>query len=79
MLHSRIEPAGADGLIERVLTSNGTEQLAISGAKSLDRRSIEHQLVHGFQQYGLDAVATTLRQGIEAANGFDFIAEEIEP
>ncbi len=78
MVHARLTPAVADGLIERVASRLCAEQVAIAGAETLDRRFVEQGFAGGEQLQRLCGAEAALVGGVEAADALDLVAEEID-
>src|SRR6516225_3997681 len=78
MLHADIAAAGADRLVERVVGAGGAELLAVARAKTADRGIVEQYLANRAQGRLIECAGRALGQGIEAANAFEHLAEEIE-
>jgi len=79
MLHADIAAAGANRLVERVVGAGGAELLAVARAKTADRGIVEQYLADRAQRRRLVELAgRALGQGIEAANAFEHLAEEVE-
>ena len=78
MLHPGMAPAGRYGLVERILAQDGAEQPAIAGTEPGDAVGIQAKFRHRLESYTDPLPGSALRQGIEAADGFEFIAEEVE-
>ena len=79
MLHSGEAPPFGNGLIQRVLCGIGAEQLAVAAAEPLDAAVVDQRLGSGEQQVAVDPLDGALGGGIEQAQAFQLVAEEIEP
>ena len=67
------------GLIERIAGGGGAEQFAIGGTEAFDAGFVEQGFGGGQQGEALDPADAALGGGVEAADAFDLVAEEIEP
>ena len=79
VLHARMAPPGADGLIERIVRARGAEGRAIGLPKPGDGGVIEDHLGHRHEVDPLEPVGRALRDRVEAADRVDLVAEEVEP
>ena len=79
VLHPRLSPSFADRLVERVLRGMRAEPLAVAGTEALDRRVLQKHLAGGQQEEGIERAGGTLRAGVEQAQAFQLVAEEVEP
>ena len=79
MLQARKAPAGADGFIEWIIPPAAAEALAILGAEAFGGGRIQRRLLHRFEGEACALIQAALAHGIEAANGFQRIAEKIQP
>ena len=79
MLHAGEAAALADRLVERIAGRGGAEGLAIAAAEALDRFLVEQRFGRGQQGEAVDPAGGALVGGVEAADAFDLVAEEIEP
>src|SRR3546814_16352551 len=78
MVHARLPPPVAHRLIERVACRLPAEQVAIGRAETLDRRFVEQGFGCREQLQRLGWAKAALVGGIEAADAFDLVAEEID-
>ena len=79
VFHPGQPPAFADRLVKRVLGGGGAEAFAVAQAEPLDAVLVEQRLACGQQEMAVERSGAHLRGRIERAQGFDLVAEEIEP
>ena len=79
MLHALVLLPRRDGLVERVVALHGPEQLHIALAKAAAHLRRQRHLAHGQKVDRLDAGFGALGFRIEGADGFERVAEEVEP
>ncbi len=79
VFEARIAPALAHGLEKRVALGLSTELGDIAHAKALDRFPAQLHFAGGDELQFFDAARGALRLGIEGADRFHRVAEEIEP
>ena len=78
MLHALMLAPGGDRLVERIVAPHRAEQLDIAGAEALARLFGQRRLAHRQQRDRIEAGKRPLRLGIESADRFKRVAEEIE-
>ncbi len=71
--------AVADVLVDRRLARVALEHLAPAAAERGTRGLVERKLAAGQQAHFLDRVQAALRVRVERANGFDLVAEQVDP
>ncbi len=79
MLHPSLPPAFADGLVERVLRGGCAKLLAVSAAEALDAFLVQQGLAGREEQEAVQSARGPLGRGIEQAQRFQLVSEEIEP
>ena len=79
MFHARQPAAFADRLVQRIAGGGGAEFLAVAGAEALDRIFVEQGFGGGQEREAVDAADGALVGGVEGADAFDLVAEEVEP
>ena len=79
VFHTRKPPPFADRFVKRVLRGIGAEQLAIAGAEALDAVLVQQRLAGGQEQMPVEPPRRQLGVGIETAQAFQLVTEEIEP
>ncbi len=79
MIHARQPTAFGYGLVKRIACRGDAEAFAVTGAETADRFLVHQRLNSGEQIEMVNAVYAALVGGVEAADAFDFVAEEIEP
>ncbi len=79
MVHARLSPPLTDRLIQRIAGRLRPEQVAIGRAKALDRVLVEQGFGGGEQLQRLGGAKAALVGGVEPADAFDLVAEEIDP
>ncbi len=79
MLHPRLPATFADRLVERVLRRIGTEHFAIAGSEPPDAVLVEQGFARREQQVAVHGTHGQLCVGVENAQAFQLVAEEIEP
>ena len=79
MLHAGQPPPFADRLVQGVARRGSAEGIAVTGTEPLDAFVVEQRLRRGQQREAVDAPGGTLIGGIEGADAFDLVAEEVEP
>ena len=79
VFHAREPTPFADRFVKRVLRGVGAEHFAVAGAEAFDAVFVQQSLAGGQEQMPLEPPSRQLRVGIEAAQAFQFVTEEIEP
>ncbi|MCY1173416.1 hypothetical protein D9M73_135750 [compost metagenome] len=79
MLHPRQAPPVADRLIERIAGRGRAEAFAVARAEAFDAVLVDQRFGSRQQHEAVDAPGGALIGGVEGADAFDFVAEEIEP
>ena len=78
MLHALMLLARRDGLVKRIVSGHGAEQLHVALPETASHVGRERHFAHGQEVNCLDAGFRTLRFGIEGTDRFQRIAEEVE-
>ena len=78
MFHARETAAFAHRLIERIAGRGRAEGFAIAAAEALDRFLVQQRFGGGEQGEAVDAAGGALVGGVEAADGFNLVAEKVE-
>ena len=79
VVHSRQAPAFGYRLIQRIARRGDAKTFAVTGSEPADRFLVHQRLDRRQKVEMVDLVDTALVGGVEAADAFDLIAEEIEP
>jgi len=79
VLHARGAAAFTHRFVEHVVGRRGAERRHIAGAKAPDGVAGELELGHGHELERAQFLGGALRFRIEAANGFERVAEKVEP
>ncbi len=79
MLHPGHSAAVGHCLIKRIASRSPAERFTIALAKPLDRVFVEQCLRSGHEREGIGFAGRSLVGWVEAAEGLDLVAEEIEP
>ena len=78
MLHACIGAGIGNGFVERVFLADSAEQLAVLLTEALGGGGAELHLAHGEQHEGIQRVFGALGEGVETAQGLDFVAEQVD-
>ena len=79
VLHPRMAATVGDGQINRVLGRVLAEHVSPCGAEASDRLLAQRHFGDRAQQQGAALASAALRGRIEGADGFDGVAEQVEP
>ncbi len=79
VLLSGVLAACADRLVERIIVGDRAERRDIARAEAADRLGVERGFGRGKQRHLILRAAGALGFGVEAADGFELRAEEVEP
>lgn len=78
VLHARQAAPVADRLVERVGGGVRAEEFAVAGAEALDAGLVDQRLARRHEEVLLDRAGRALGVGVEEAQCFQLIAEEVE-
>lgn len=78
VLHAGEATAVGDSLIERIAGGVGAEQFAVAAAEALDAVVVKQGFARRQQEMRFDRLHRALRVRIEQAQGFKFVAEEVQ-
>ena len=79
MLHAGVLAASTDALVQPVVGARDAESLAVADAEPLDGVLGQPQFVDGRDGEAFDLSGGALGEGVEAADAFDLVAEQVEP
>ena len=79
VFHADVAVAGGDGAVKRIVVAGLGKQHPVTGSEPGNGAVVEHHLADRLQFRRFQLSGGALAGGVEGAQGFQFVTEEIEP